>query len=107
MSVWLKQVWLDKKLAWDPKNYGGVNVLYVPYEMIWVPDLGESYRARTYFRTSISRKLLKVIEVQQLLVLYNNADGNYNITINTKATLTSSGTLAVASDGVLSYLYEL
>ncbi|KAH7729497.1 nicotinic acetylcholine receptor alpha subunit [Aphelenchoides avenae] len=63
MSVWLKQVWLDKKLAWDPKNYGGVNVLYVPYEMIWVPDL----------------------------VLYNNADGNYNITINTKATLTSSG----------------
>ncbi|KAH7696552.1 Protein UNC-3 protein8, partial [Aphelenchoides avenae] len=40
MSVWLKQVWLDKKLAWDPKNYGGVNVLYVPYEMIWVPDLG-------------------------------------------------------------------
>lgn len=40
MSVWLKQVWLDKKLSWDPKNYGGVNVLYVPYEMIWVPDIG-------------------------------------------------------------------
>ncbi|KAL3998440.1 Acetylcholine receptor subunit alpha-type unc-38 [Acanthocheilonema viteae] len=62
-SVWLKQVWIDKKLSWNPKNYGGVNVLYVPYEMIWVPDI----------------------------VLYNNADSNYNITISTKATLRYNG----------------
>ncbi|EPB77888.1 Neurotransmitter-gated ion-channel ligand binding domain protein [Ancylostoma ceylanicum] len=62
-SVWLKQVWIDKKLSWDPKSYGGVSVLYVPYEMIWVPDI----------------------------VLYNNADSNYNITISTKATLHYSG----------------
>ncbi|OZC12635.1 Cation transporter family protein [Onchocerca flexuosa] len=26
-SVWLKQVWIDKKLSWNPKNYGGVSVL--------------------------------------------------------------------------------
>uniref|UniRef100_A0A1I8AQF9 Acetylcholine receptor subunit alpha-type unc-38 n=1 Tax=Steinernema glaseri TaxID=37863 RepID=A0A1I8AQF9_9BILA len=62
-SVWLKQVWVDKKLSWEPKNYGGVSILYIPYEMIWVPDL----------------------------VLYNNADSNYNITIGTKATLHYSG----------------
>ncbi|CAD6184220.1 unnamed protein product [Caenorhabditis auriculariae] len=62
-SVWLKQVWTDKKLSWDPRSYGGVSVLYVPYEMIWVPDI----------------------------VLYNNADSNYNITISTKATLHFSG----------------
>uniref|UniRef100_A0A7E4VLX7 Nicotinic acetylcholine receptor alpha subunit 38 n=1 Tax=Panagrellus redivivus TaxID=6233 RepID=A0A7E4VLX7_PANRE len=62
-SVWLKQVWIDYKLAWNPKNYGGVSVLYVPYEMIWVPDL----------------------------VLYNNADSSYNITISTKATIHYTG----------------
>ncbi|VDO20234.1 unnamed protein product [Brugia timori] len=62
-SVWLKQVWTDEKLSWNPKNYGGVSVLYVPYEMIWVPDI----------------------------VLYNNADSNYNITISTKATLRYDG----------------
>ncbi|KAM3721064.1 Acetylcholine receptor [Dirofilaria immitis] len=62
-SVWLKQVWIDQKLSWNPKNYGGVSVLYVPYEMIWVPDI----------------------------VLYNNADSNYNITISTKATLRYDG----------------
>uniref|UniRef100_A0A1I8F045 Uncharacterized protein n=1 Tax=Wuchereria bancrofti TaxID=6293 RepID=A0A1I8F045_WUCBA len=62
-SVWLKQVWIDKKLSWNPHIYGGVSVLYVPYEMIWVPDI----------------------------VLYNNADSNYNITISTKATLRYDG----------------
>nr|CAD2125906.1 unnamed protein product [Meloidogyne enterolobii] len=40
-----------------------ISVLYVPYEMIWVPDI----------------------------VLINNAEGFYNITINTKATLHSDG----------------
>lgn len=31
--------------------------------------------------------------IPYLAVLYNNADGYYNITINTKATLTSSGAM--------------
>ncbi|CAK5051490.1 unnamed protein product [Meloidogyne enterolobii] len=55
ISVWLKQEWFDRKLSWKPSEYGGVSVLYVPYEMIW------------------------------------NAEGFYNITINTKATLHSDG----------------
>ncbi|KAI1722436.1 neurotransmitter-gated ion-channel ligand binding domain-containing protein [Ditylenchus destructor] len=59
-SVWVKQVWTDRKLKWDPEDYGGVSVLYVPYELIWI-------------------------------VLYNNADSHYNITISTKATLRHSG----------------
>ncbi|CAD5224205.1 unnamed protein product [Bursaphelenchus xylophilus] len=62
-SVWLRQEWNDHKLSWDPQNYGGVSVLYVPYEMIWVPDI----------------------------VLYQSADSNYNITISTKATLHYTG----------------
>uniref|UniRef100_A0A914HN35 Uncharacterized protein n=1 Tax=Globodera rostochiensis TaxID=31243 RepID=A0A914HN35_GLORO len=63
ISVWLKQSWTDRKLAWDPADYGGVSVLYVPYEMIWVPDI----------------------------VLINNAKGTFNITIDTKATLHPNG----------------
>ncbi|KIH68397.1 Neurotransmitter-gated ion-channel ligand binding domain protein [Ancylostoma duodenale] len=39
LSQIIDVVWIDRKLAWDPKNYGGVSVLYVPYEMIWVPDI--------------------------------------------------------------------
>lgn len=31
--------WIDYKLRWDPKIYGGVEVLYVPSLNIWVTDL--------------------------------------------------------------------
>uniref|UniRef100_A0A183CBU1 Nicotinic acetylcholine receptor alpha subunit n=1 Tax=Globodera pallida TaxID=36090 RepID=A0A183CBU1_GLOPA len=64
-NVWLQHSWTDSKLRWNPRDYGGVEVLYVPSEMIWLPDI----------------------------VLYNNADGKYQVTIMTKAKLTFNGTV--------------
>ncbi|XP_034177832.1 nicotinic acetylcholine receptor beta2 isoform X1 [Osmia lignaria lignaria] len=57
------QKWFDYKLRWEPEDYGGVEMLYVPSENIWLPDI----------------------------VLYNNADGNYEVTLMTKATLKYTG----------------
>ena len=37
-NVWLRQEWHDYKLTWEPKKYGGVEVLYVPSVSIWVKD---------------------------------------------------------------------
>ncbi|CAF0836391.1 unnamed protein product [Adineta ricciae] len=62
-NVWLKQEWYDDKLRWDPREYGGVDVLYIPSQQIWLPDI----------------------------VLYNNADGNYEVTLMTKATVYYDG----------------
>ncbi|XP_055953188.1 acetylcholine receptor subunit alpha-like 1 [Argiope bruennichi] len=62
-NVWVNQEWFDHKLRWDPDEYGGVQHLYVPAEQIWLPDI----------------------------VLYNNADGNYEVTIMTKAIIHSTG----------------
>nr|AAY28925.1 nicotinic acetylcholine receptor alpha4 subunit [Bemisia tabaci] len=62
-NVWVEQKWNDYKLRWDPNEYGGVEMLYVPSEHIWLPDI----------------------------VLYNNADGNYEVTLMTKATLNYTG----------------
>lgn len=62
-NVWVEQQWHDYKLKWDPEEYGGVKHLYVPSQNIWLPDI----------------------------VLYNNADGNYEVTIMTKAVLHYSG----------------
>ncbi|XP_022237271.1 acetylcholine receptor subunit alpha-like 1 isoform X2 [Limulus polyphemus] len=62
-NVWVEQEWKDYKLRWDPEEYGGVSKLHVPAEQIWLPDI----------------------------VLYNNADGNYEVTIMTKAVLHSDG----------------
>ncbi|XP_045116272.1 acetylcholine receptor subunit beta-like 2 isoform X3 [Portunus trituberculatus] len=62
-NVWVEQEWNDYKLRWNPEDYGGVEMLYVPSEHIWLPDI----------------------------VLYNNADGNYEVTLMTKATLKYTG----------------
>ncbi|XP_078044287.1 nicotinic acetylcholine receptor alpha1 isoform X3 [Augochlora pura] len=62
-NVWVEQEWNDYKLKWNPDDYGGVDTLHVPSEHIWLPDI----------------------------VLYNNADGNYEVTIMTKAILHHTG----------------
>lgn len=58
-NLWVEQAWNDYKLQWDPKEYGGVQMLHVPSDHIWRPDI----------------------------VLYNNADGNFDVTLATKATI--------------------
>merc|ERR1739846_90045 len=62
-NLWVEQFWYDYKMRWDPNEYGGVNMLHVPSDHIWRPDI----------------------------VLYNNADGNFEVTLSTKATLYNSG----------------
>ena len=62
-NLWVKQKWFDYKLRWDPEEYGGVEMLYVPSEQIWLPDV----------------------------VLFNNWDGNYEVILMTKATLKFTG----------------
>jgi nicotinic acetylcholine receptor len=62
-NLWVEQFWFDYKMRWDPDQYGGVDMLHVPSDHIWRPDI----------------------------VLYNNADGNFEVTLSTKATLYNSG----------------
>jgi len=62
-NLWIEQYWYDYKLTWNPEEYGGVDILHVPSTHIWLPDI----------------------------VLYNNADGNFEVTLATKATLYSEG----------------
>ncbi|XP_047476163.1 acetylcholine receptor subunit alpha-like [Penaeus chinensis] len=62
-NLWVEQFWYDYKLKWEPSEYGGVKMLHVPSDHIWRPDI----------------------------VLYNNADGNFEVTLATKATLHHDG----------------
>jgi len=39
MKTFLFQAWFDYKLQWDPKEYGGVEMLHVPSDHIWRPDI--------------------------------------------------------------------
>ncbi|RWS29290.1 acetylcholine receptor subunit alpha-like protein [Leptotrombidium deliense] len=61
--MWVEQYWNDYKLQWDPNEYGGIQVMHVPSHQIWKPDI----------------------------VLYNNAAGNFVVTLATKALIYSNG----------------
>jgi len=62
-NVWLRFEWTDELLTWDPDNYGGVNVLRIPSEDVWNPEI----------------------------VLLNNADGNFDISFPCKVLVYPSG----------------
>ncbi|XP_048736679.1 acetylcholine receptor subunit alpha-like 1 isoform X1 [Ostrea edulis] len=62
-NVWLRQEWYDNGLTWNPVEYGGIKTIEVPIDDIWNPDV----------------------------VLFNNADGNYEVTLMTKAILHPDG----------------
>ncbi|XP_018495904.1 acetylcholine receptor subunit beta-like 1 [Galendromus occidentalis] len=50
-NVWLQLKWADYQLRWDEADYGGISVLRLPPDKVWKPDI----------------------------VLFNNADGNYEV----------------------------
>ncbi|XP_012788958.1 neuronal acetylcholine receptor subunit beta-4 [Sorex araneus] len=62
-NVWLKQEWTDYRLAWNSSRYEGVNILRIPAKRLWLPDI----------------------------VLYNNADGSYEVSIYTNVVVRSNG----------------
>ncbi|CAH1237774.1 CHRNA3 [Branchiostoma lanceolatum] len=71
-SVWLKQIWEDYKLKWDPAEYDGITRIKVPVDMIWIPDV----------------------------LLYNNADGKFEVSPFTKATLFYNGMVVWTPAGI-------
>ncbi|GIY77271.1 acetylcholine receptor subunit alpha-like [Caerostris extrusa] len=38
-NLWVEQYWHDYKLTWEPREYGGVDMLHVPSDHIWRPDI--------------------------------------------------------------------
>uniref|UniRef100_A0A8C6KKZ7 Cholinergic receptor, nicotinic, beta 5a n=1 Tax=Nothobranchius furzeri TaxID=105023 RepID=A0A8C6KKZ7_NOTFU len=57
------QEWNDYRLRWDPAKYGGIKKLRIPSKLIWLPDI----------------------------VLYNNADGVYEVSFYCNAVVSSTG----------------
>nr|XP_005563287.2 neuronal acetylcholine receptor subunit alpha-6 isoform X1 [Macaca fascicularis] len=62
-NLWLRHIWNDYKLRWDPMEYDGIETLRVPADKIWKPDI----------------------------VLYNNAVGDFQVQGKTKALLKYNG----------------
>uniref|UniRef100_A0A1I8AR31 Neur_chan_LBD domain-containing protein n=1 Tax=Steinernema glaseri TaxID=37863 RepID=A0A1I8AR31_9BILA len=39
INVWLDQEWKDELLRWDPKEFGGIESIRIPCDLIWLPDI--------------------------------------------------------------------
>ena len=44
VKVWFRLSWVDRRLAWDPADYGGVSYYSIPtaspeYAKMWLPDI--------------------------------------------------------------------
>ncbi|XP_032806208.1 neuronal acetylcholine receptor subunit alpha-3-like [Petromyzon marinus] len=64
-NLWLKHTWNDYKFQWNPGQFEGMEYIRVPSDKIWKPDI----------------------------VLYNNADGDFQVEGKTKALLKYDGTV--------------
>ncbi|XP_067838383.1 neuronal acetylcholine receptor subunit alpha-6 [Heptranchias perlo] len=64
-NLWLRHIWNDYKLRWNPVDYDGIQYIRVPSDKIWKPDI----------------------------VLYNNAIGDFQVEDKTKALLKYDGTV--------------
>ncbi|XP_076069704.1 neuronal acetylcholine receptor subunit alpha-10-like [Oratosquilla oratoria] len=72
-NCWLTQVWMDAHLTWNASDFGGINVIRMPFNRVWKPDI----------------------------ILYNNADAQYtSSTINTNVIVTSEGKVTWLSHGI-------
>ncbi|KAL5006859.1 hypothetical protein ScPMuIL_015665 [Solemya velum] len=38
-NCWLNQNWLDYKLVWDPRKFGNITNIRLPYDEVWKPDI--------------------------------------------------------------------
>ncbi|XP_026576795.1 acetylcholine receptor subunit delta [Pseudonaja textilis] len=64
-NVWLEQIWTDYRLQWNKEEYGGVSLLRLRPEMVWLPDI----------------------------VLENNNDGNFEIAYSANVLVDSEGSV--------------
>ncbi|XP_037079583.1 acetylcholine receptor subunit beta-like 1 [Pollicipes pollicipes] len=62
-NVWLRLKWQDYQLMWDESDYRGIHVLRLPPDKVWKPDI----------------------------VLFNNADGNYEVRYKCNVLVHSNG----------------
>ncbi|XP_075433805.1 LOW QUALITY PROTEIN: acetylcholine receptor subunit epsilon [Ascaphus truei] len=38
-NVWLQLEWVDYRLSWNVTQYDGIEILRIPFHMVWLPDI--------------------------------------------------------------------
>ncbi|KAK0404777.1 hypothetical protein QR680_017621 [Steinernema hermaphroditum] len=60
---WLNVNWFDPRLVWNASEWGGIKVLYVPYQKLWKPDIILVNNAvREYYGSLVSTDIMTTSE---------------------------------------------
>lgn len=81
------QKWTDYRLVWDPADYEDVEMLYVPAENIWLPDIVLYNKSESFMELCLFWQMLNILIDNSKF----SADGNYEVTLLTKATVHHTG----------------
>uniref|UniRef100_A0A915NSH2 Uncharacterized protein n=4 Tax=Meloidogyne TaxID=189290 RepID=A0A915NSH2_9BILA len=65
-NAWLTMKWNDCQFSWNPKEYSNIESIRVPVDRVWVPDI----------------------------VLFNNADGNYEVSYQSNVVVDYQGNVS-------------
>ncbi|KAM3720845.1 Acetylcholine receptor [Dirofilaria immitis] len=81
INAWIRYIWKDYKLKWDPREYGGIKDLHFPGDnsRIWRPDI----------------------------LLYNSADDNFDSTFKSNLLVYNSGEVNWIPPGILKFSCKL
>ncbi|VIO97033.1 Uncharacterized protein BM_BM2680 [Brugia malayi] len=81
INAWIRYIWEDYKLKWDPREYGGIKDLHFPGDnsRIWRPDI----------------------------LLYNSADDNFDSTFKSNLLVYSNGEVNWIPPGILKFSCKL
>merc|ERR1712215_63538 len=55
---WLRMRWTDFRLAWDPKDYAGTELIWVTSSKIWTPDI-ELYNSMDFTSNSYHQTMIR------------------------------------------------
>ena len=53
--LWIRQQWFDAYLSWDKDDYDGLEVIRIPSDMVWRPDI-------VLYNKSVTQRLSKIKE---------------------------------------------
>ncbi|XP_042287109.1 acetylcholine receptor subunit epsilon [Thunnus albacares] len=62
-NVWIEIQWTDHRLVWNTSDYYGIDIIRVPYNTVWLPDI----------------------------VLENNIDGNFDVAYYANVLISNNG----------------
>lgn len=57
-NVWLDQEWHDELLTWNPEDFSGIEIIRIPCEKIWLPDIVLYNSADDYTRGYMHSKAM-------------------------------------------------